>query len=645
MLKWAVFPKPAEFRRRIVGSDPRAATCRGKLQSKRSKLNMEINKELMLRSGAENLFKASTDRKTKETVALELSFVNSNLQLLKEQLAELNSSVEVYQAEQAGHQPTVPMIPLGLKETKELELEEVFRELIESHYYEDGADYDEALAELTDLRQAMRTPTRDRNGTALLFQYYNQLYFVERRFFPPDRSSGLHFEWYDSLTGVPCTQKTVAFERASVLFNIGGLYTQMGTRHNRSTAEGLENAVDNFLRAAGTFQYILENFSHAPSRDLEPATLHMLVQLMCGQARECLYEKAALVGGEEQLVLAQEAAHLSQAYHQVLVAMQQAQDYVPFSWLSLVQVKREHFRALADQHVAQCLLSSAELSSRSLDLLHYLHDCAEVTEAERPEVPTSRHQRKYLGKAHLREALLAHEEALRVNRMCRELRKKDALQEVLKESHQKALHLYEEVDEEDDFQELLEPPPVLPATSIQLTLSFPDFSAHRVSDLFQQLGPEAVFSAKHHWTAPRSIQLRKHRSEGFGFSVRGDAPVVLVGVEQSSLAMIAGLKEGDYLVAIGDRDVKWEGHDTVVSLIRQAGDFLRLRVVSPLDSRVARAKAETAYRLSPPSLRTTSSSTLSSHPSSSSSTSSSPTSSTGGSTRAKASAWSVLRIQ
>lgn len=42
---------------KFQGSDPRAATCRGKLQSKRSKLNMEINKELMLRSGAEKLFK------------------------------------------------------------------------------------------------------------------------------------------------------------------------------------------------------------------------------------------------------------------------------------------------------------------------------------------------------------------------------------------------------------------------------------------------------------------------------------------------------------------------------------------------------------------------------------------------------------
>jgi hypothetical protein len=43
------------------------------------------------------IFRATTNRKLKETVALELSFVNSNLQLLKEQLAELNSSVELYQ--------------------------------------------------------------------------------------------------------------------------------------------------------------------------------------------------------------------------------------------------------------------------------------------------------------------------------------------------------------------------------------------------------------------------------------------------------------------------------------------------------------------------------------------------------------------
>ena len=90
----------------------------------------------------------------------------------------------------------MPMIPLGLKETKELELRDIFKEFIGSHYHEVGEEYEEPLAELMDLRQAMRTPTRDSHGISLLFQYYNQLYFVERRFFTPDRSSGrLHFEW------------------------------------------------------------------------------------------------------------------------------------------------------------------------------------------------------------------------------------------------------------------------------------------------------------------------------------------------------------------------------------------------------------------------------------------------------------------
>ncbi|EDS35348.1 rhophilin [Culex quinquefasciatus] len=76
-----------------------AATCRGKLQNRRCKLNQEINKELRLRAGAENLYKATTNKKLKDTVALELSFVNSNLQLLKDRLSELNSSMEIYQNE------------------------------------------------------------------------------------------------------------------------------------------------------------------------------------------------------------------------------------------------------------------------------------------------------------------------------------------------------------------------------------------------------------------------------------------------------------------------------------------------------------------------------------------------------------------
>ena len=64
-------------------------------------------------------------------------------------------------------------------------------------------------------------------------------------------------------------------------------------------------------------QYIHENFTNAPSMDLSPDTLEMMVHLMCAQARECLFEKAELQmknSGENSieacLVLGQEAAHV-----------------------------------------------------------------------------------------------------------------------------------------------------------------------------------------------------------------------------------------------------------------------------------------------------------------------------------------------
>lgn len=57
---------------------------------------------------------------------------------------------------------------------------------------------------------------------------------------------------YDSLTGVPSFQRTLAFEKGSVLFNIGALYTQIGARQDRSVRAGIDTAIDSFQRAAGT---------------------------------------------------------------------------------------------------------------------------------------------------------------------------------------------------------------------------------------------------------------------------------------------------------------------------------------------------------------------------------------------------------
>lgn len=43
------------------------------------------------------------------------------------------------------------------------------------------------------------------------------------------------------------------------------------------------------------------------------------------------------------------------------------------------------------------------------------------------------------------------------------------------------------------------------------------------------------------------------------------------------------MKEGDFIVGIGDKDVKWASHEQVVRMIKQCGDFINLKLVTPMD--------------------------------------------------------------
>lgn len=72
----------------------------------------------------------------------------------------------------------------------------------------------------------------------------------------------------------------------------------------------------------------------------------------------------------------------------------------------------------------------------------------------------------------------------------------------------------------------------------------PDFGKHE--DPFRVLGPITVFSARKFWTAPRSIRLHKtdyqtknHGTEEFGFTLKGDSPVMISHVDINSVADVS----------------------------------------------------------------------------------------------------------
>ncbi|XP_071612859.1 rhophilin-2 [Heliangelus exortis] len=570
--------EPAEDGYFRKGCNPLAETGRSKLQNQRAVLNQQILRAVRMRAGAENLLRATTNNKVREQVLLELSFVNSDLQILKEELEGLNISVEVYQNTEETF--TIPLVPLGLKETKEVDFTLPLKDFILEHYSEDSSEYEDEIADLMDLRQACRTPSRDEAGIEMLISYFLQLGFVENRFFPPTRHMGVLFTWYDSFTGVPVCQQNLLLEKASIVFNIGALYTQIGTRCNRQTQTGLENAVDAFQRAAGVLSYLKETFTHTPSYDMSPAMLNVLVKMMLAQAQECVFEQIGLPGIRNEFFtlvkMTQEVAKVGEVYMLVNTAMNQepVKENIPYSWSKLAQIKSDHYKALAHYFIATILcdheLQSGDDEDQQEKALSQLYDYM-------PEglmvltVLKDKLQRKQLGKAHLRKAIVYHEEALRVCGLCKKLRNIDVLQEVLTAAHKRSLLKYAQQETEDDFLSLIQAPDVLPKTEHKIEAIAPQFSKVKVKDFFHRLGPLTVFSAKQRWTAPRTIRIH-HGAEGPGFSLKGGSPVQIYCLDPVCSAAKMGLKEGDYIVSVGGVDCKWLGVNEVLEKFKSVGE-------------------------------------------------------------------------
>nr|KAG5712634.1 hypothetical protein BaRGS_029689 [Batillaria attramentaria] len=549
-----------------VGSDPLVQTARGKLQSRRSKLNEQINKELRMRTGAENLYRATGNKKLKEQVAVELSFFNSNIQLLKEELSELNSSMEVYQHDKW--------------------------DVIMEHYSENPDKYNKEISDLNDLRQAIRTPERNYAGIELLTEYFNQLYFVEKRFFRPNRQLSLHFHWYDSLTGVPSIQKAIGFEKGSILFNIAALYTQLGCKRDRTTLEGVVAAKEDFERAAGAFKYLESHFRNAPSMDMQSETLSMLAALLLSQAQECVLEERLMQWGKEGVLtnarLAREAAMVSEKYRDThrKMSAEVVKSYLPFPWVSMAQTKHYFYKGLAHYYVAMALLEQKD--SNDVGKLRAMFESLHVGVEPHDEnnglrLPKTTEERKVLGKGHLREAVLSHEEALRVHDLCKQMRKIDLFHDILQKMHDRSIEKFSGLEEEDDFTELLSVPRIVGRSEHDSTPIPPDFSKSKTNDIFWKLGPIAIFNSRNQWAAPRTVVLRRTPTEGFGFSVRGDSPVIVADIEPDSVAGRSGMQVGDFVVGVATADTKWAKHEEVVQLVRQAGIELRLTLITPME--------------------------------------------------------------
>ncbi|KIY65859.1 BRO1-domain-containing protein [Cylindrobasidium torrendii FP15055 ss-10] len=164
---------------------------------------------------------------------------------------------------------------------------------------------------------------------------------------------------------VPVTLRSLVFERASVVFNLAALYSQLGLAEDRSHVDGIKRAIGAFQNATGTLSYlrteilpqlVFTGLEEETPHDLSRAFIRCFEWLMLAQAQECFWQKAKLDGYKNALI-AKLAANTSATYALALSAIQDAPPEVkhlfPLDQLAHIEAKQYHFQAGAYFRKAQ----------------------------------------------------------------------------------------------------------------------------------------------------------------------------------------------------------------------------------------------------------------------------------------------------
>lgn len=120
-----------------------------------------------------------------------------------------------------------------------------------------------------------------------MYKYFGQLELLELRF----AEIRVNFPWHDAFTNKLTTQTSLAYEKASIIFQIAATHSSIAASQNRGDPEGLKRAFHYFRTSAGMLTYINDNFLHAPSTDLSREVIKFLVGIVLAQATEVFYEK------------------------------------------------------------------------------------------------------------------------------------------------------------------------------------------------------------------------------------------------------------------------------------------------------------------------------------------------------------------
>ncbi|KAI1792735.1 BRO1-domain-containing protein [Ganoderma leucocontextum] len=241
-----------------------------------------------------------------------------------------------------------PMISIPKKTTEEVDWTGPIRNAIAHSYGEDPDNYATECSNLQRCRQdAVKGAGSDMTAKDLLHKYFGQLELLELRF----SEIRVNFPWRDAFTNKLTTQTSIAYEKASIIFQIAATHSAVAASQNRSDPEGLKRAFYYFRTTAGMLTYINDNFLHAPSIDLSREVVKFLVGVILAQATEVFFEKCT----DEKKGHALVAKIASQAAFMYTSLGEEVKEFMgkgifDRNWVTVVQTKAKYFTSAAQYY-------------------------------------------------------------------------------------------------------------------------------------------------------------------------------------------------------------------------------------------------------------------------------------------------------
>ncbi|NXJ32256.1 PTN23 phosphatase, partial [Ciconia maguari] len=196
-------------------------------------------------------------------------------------------------------------------------------------------------------QSAVNVP-RDFEGCSTLRKYFGQLHYLQSRIpMGAEQEAAVPIAWTEIFSGKTVTHEDIKYEQACILYNLGALHSMLGAMDKRVSEEC----------AAGAFTYLRDHFPHSYSVDMSHQILNLNINLMLGQAQECLLEKSML-DNRKSFLVARISAQVVDYYKEACRALENSETAsllgkIQKDWKKLVQMKIYYFAAVAHLHMGK----------------------------------------------------------------------------------------------------------------------------------------------------------------------------------------------------------------------------------------------------------------------------------------------------